>query len=116
MNDDAKFKVFFWLGTATSLCFIVYLLRGMMAPFVIAGLLAYLADPLADKLEARGLSRTLAVIIIFSFFSFFDYCSFAFFNSFIGRSNGFFITITADHYRMVLSANAPVFTEFNWPK
>ena len=67
MNDDAKFKVFFWLGTATSLCFIVYLLRGMMAPFVIAGLLAYLADPLADKLEARGLSRTLAVIIIFSF-------------------------------------------------
>ena len=67
MNDDAKFKVFFWLGTATSLCFIVYLLRGMMAPFVIAGLLAYLADPLADKLEARGLSRTLAVIIIFGF-------------------------------------------------
>lgn len=67
MNDDAKFKVFFWLATATSLCFIVYLLRGMMAPFVIAGLMAYLADPLADKLEARGLSRTLAVIIIFSF-------------------------------------------------
>ena len=67
MNDDAKFKVFFWLGTATSLCFIVYLLRGMMAPFVIAGLMAYLADHLADKMEARGQSRTLAVIKIFSY-------------------------------------------------
>ena len=67
MNDDTKFKIFFWLATVVFLCIIVYLLSGMMAPFVIAGLMAYLADPLADKLEARGLSRTLAVLIIFSF-------------------------------------------------
>lgn len=66
MNDDTKFKAFFWLSIAGVLFFVVYLLSDMMAPFVIAGLMAYLADPLADKLESRGLSRTLSVLIIFS--------------------------------------------------
>jgi predicted PurR-regulated permease PerM len=35
-------------------------------PFVIAAFLAYLGDPFADKLEAVNLSRTVAVIIVFT--------------------------------------------------
>ena len=44
---------------------LVYLLSPILSPFLIGALLAYLSDPLADRLEARGLSRTGAVVIVF---------------------------------------------------
>ncbi|MQM38554.1 putative transport protein [wastewater metagenome] len=44
---------------------LIYLLRGMLTPFLVAALLAYISDPIADRLEARGLSRTLSVVIVF---------------------------------------------------
>ena len=37
----------------------------MLGPFLFASLLAYLGDPLADRLEARGLGRTGAVVLVF---------------------------------------------------
>ena len=43
----------------------VYLLNPILMPFLVAALLAYLGDPLADRLEAAGLSRTLAVCVVF---------------------------------------------------
>jgi len=36
----------------------------VMFPFIIAGIIAYLFDPLADKLESVGLPRTASVLII----------------------------------------------------
>ncbi len=42
-----------------------YLLAPILTPFFIAGLLAYLGDPLVDRLEALGLSRTLSVVLVF---------------------------------------------------
>ncbi len=45
--------------------FLIYLLQPILSPFLIAALLAYLADPMADRLEARGLSRTFAVVVVF---------------------------------------------------
>jgi len=44
---------------------LLYLLRGVLAPFVIAALLAYLGDPLVNRLTALKLPRTLAVIVVF---------------------------------------------------
>ncbi len=44
---------------------LLYLLAPVFTPFLIGALLAYLGDPLADKLEARKLSRTLSVVIVF---------------------------------------------------
>ena len=42
----------------------------ILLPFVLGMLMAYLFDPLADKMEARGISRGLAAAIItFGFFS-----------------------------------------------
>lgn len=37
----------------------------VLAPFFVSMILAYLGDPLADRLEARGLSRRLAVSLVF---------------------------------------------------
>ena len=42
-----------------------WLLEPILMPFLIGTLLAYLGDPLADRLEERGLSRTLAVTLVF---------------------------------------------------
>ncbi len=42
----------------------LYLLRGMLLPFVAGLALAYFLDPLADRLERAGLKRTPAVMVI----------------------------------------------------
>lgn len=44
---------------------LIYLLAPILSPFLVGALLAYLADPIADRLEASGLSRTTSVIIVF---------------------------------------------------
>ena len=45
--------------------YLTYLLAPVLMPFALAGMLAYLGDPLADRLEKLGLGRTLAVTIVF---------------------------------------------------
>lgn len=45
---------------------LVYLLAPILTPFAISGLLAYLGDPLADRLESWKLNRTGAVVLVFS--------------------------------------------------
>ena len=45
---------------------LLYLLSPILTPFVVSALLAYLGDPLVDRLEARGLKRTPAVAVVFS--------------------------------------------------
>ena len=44
---------------------LVHVLKPILTPFLVSALLAYLSDPIADKLEARGLSRTLSVCVVF---------------------------------------------------
>lgn len=48
---------------------LLYLLQPILMPFLVGMLLAYLGDPLADALEAKGLSRRVSVSIVFLFFS-----------------------------------------------
>jgi predicted PurR-regulated permease PerM len=56
-----------WLALAAVVLtgWLLYLLAPVLTPFVIAGLLAYLGDPVCDRLQTRGLSRTLAVVVVF---------------------------------------------------
>jgi len=56
----------FWLTIVTITLFLLYLLSPILLPFISAALLAYLGDPLVDRLEKMKLSRTLSVIIVFS--------------------------------------------------
>lgn len=43
---------------------LLWLVSDAIAPFILGAALAYLLDPLADKLEGWGLSRTLATVLI----------------------------------------------------
>jgi predicted PurR-regulated permease PerM len=57
-------QVRWWtIGFAALIAFL-WVFSGVMLPFLAGAALAYFLDPLADRLEARGLSRTLSTIII----------------------------------------------------
>lgn len=45
---------------------LVHQLRPILSPFVVGALVAYLGDPLADRLEKLGCSRALAAVLVFS--------------------------------------------------
>lgn len=55
------------LGVALLACFIwfVYAIRGILPPFLLAFVLAYTLEPLVDRLEGRGVNRTLSILLIF---------------------------------------------------
>jgi predicted PurR-regulated permease PerM len=53
-----------WLAGLAVFCLLLYLLRGVLMPFVAGMLVAYFLDPVADRLERAGCSRTVAVVII----------------------------------------------------
>jgi len=58
-------RKWFLLAGTLSFGFLLYLLAPVLTPFFIAAALAYIGDPLVDRLEAWGLSRTLSVITVF---------------------------------------------------
>ncbi|MES2819354.1 MAG: AI-2E family transporter [Pseudomonadota bacterium] len=60
-----------WLVIAGLLLlgWLLYLLLPILSPFLIAILLSYMCDPLVDRLERRGLSRTWGVVLVFTLFS-----------------------------------------------
>lgn len=49
---------------------LLYLLAPVLTPFALAALVAYLCDPLVDRLQAWRCSRTLAVWVVFLLFTF----------------------------------------------
>ena len=53
------------LAIAAAIIYVLWLLAPVLMPFAFAAMLAYLGDPLADRLERLGLGRTLAVSIVF---------------------------------------------------
>ena len=54
----------FWLIGFAVFLVALYLLRGVLLPFVAGMTVAYLLDPVCDRLEAWGLSRTLATTVL----------------------------------------------------
>ncbi len=48
---------------------VLYILAPVLTPFLLAALLAYLGDPVADRLETWGLPRTAAVVVVFVAFA-----------------------------------------------
>ncbi len=63
MTDSQKW---FLLALAVLGGWLVYQLSPVLMPFVVSAILAYLGDPLTDRLETYRLSRTQAVSVVFS--------------------------------------------------
>lgn len=54
-----------WLVAIAISGYLLYLLAPVLTPFVASALLAYIGDPLADRLERLKMPRTVAVILVF---------------------------------------------------
>lgn len=54
-----------WLIAIALTGWLLYLLAPVLTPFVAAGLLAYIGDPLADRLQRLKMPRTIAVVCVF---------------------------------------------------
>ena len=55
----------FWLIISAIFTGLLYLMAPVLTPFLFAALLAYLGDPLIDRLEARKIPRAWAVALVF---------------------------------------------------
>ncbi|HEY5803313.1 MAG TPA: AI-2E family transporter [Lysobacter sp.] len=55
-----------WTALGLGVCWLVWLLAPILTPFAFALILAWLGDPLVDRLERAGRSRNTAVAIVFS--------------------------------------------------
>jgi predicted PurR-regulated permease PerM len=57
-------QLFVWLAALAVLILVLWLLSGILLPFIAGLALAYFLDPLADRLEQLGLPRLAATLII----------------------------------------------------
>jgi len=55
----------FWLAMLVLAGVLLYVLQPVLMPFLAGTLIAYMGDPLVDRLEARRVPRTAAVLIVF---------------------------------------------------
>lgn len=70
LNESRK-----WMALAILLLagWLLYLLAPVLTPFIVGAVIAYLGDPLVDRMEARKIPRTLGVVIVFLIFSSFTF-------------------------------------------
>ncbi|MBZ5760122.1 MULTISPECIES: AI-2E family transporter [Rhizobium] len=61
---DLKRQVFFWLAILAFFIAFLFLFSSILLPFIAGMAIAYFLDPVADWLERRGLSRTMATLVI----------------------------------------------------
>ncbi|MEO6024921.1 MAG: AI-2E family transporter [Burkholderiales bacterium] len=57
-------RLYFVLGAALVVGLLFYALGPILTPFMAAAILAYICDPFADRLQAKGVPRTLATALV----------------------------------------------------
>jgi len=62
MSDSQRW---FLLVVALLSAGLLYVLAPVFTPFLVAAFIAYLGDPLVDRLETTGMRRTAAVVVVF---------------------------------------------------
>ncbi len=63
-------RALIWLAALAAFAFLLDTLAGMLLPFVAGMAIAYLLDPVADRLEKAGMGRTAATCVIVGAFFF----------------------------------------------
>jgi predicted PurR-regulated permease PerM len=59
-----EWKIGFWIGAFVLLILFLWIFSGVLLPFAAAFVIAYLLDPLADRLQRLGLNRLTATLLI----------------------------------------------------
>lgn len=60
----------FWVGITLGFFIFLFLIKSILLPFILGILIAYLLDPITDKIERRGISRGFSTsIVIGAFFA-----------------------------------------------
>ncbi len=59
-----KRQIFFWLAFLAGFIAFLYIFSSILLPFLAGMAIAYFLDPVADRLERFGLSRTMATVLI----------------------------------------------------
>ena len=57
-------QIVFWVVSLIVFIFLLWLLKGILLPFIAGMVLAYFLDPLADALERLGLPRVVSALLI----------------------------------------------------
>ncbi|KJR98578.1 MAG: hypothetical protein VR68_10315 [Peptococcaceae bacterium BRH_c4a] len=65
-NKRGNYKKAFVSLLIILLLYAVFLIRGIVVSFLLAGVLVYLFNPLVDRLERRGSSRTAAILLVYA--------------------------------------------------
>ncbi len=65
---SAQLRLVLLLGGLVAVAVLLGLLGPILMPFVMGAALAYLGDPIVDRLEARKISRTAGVCLVFTLF------------------------------------------------
>ena len=63
MNQQVKIVV--CLAVFVAIVWFIYEIRGILAPFGLAFVLAYVLAPVVDRMEGRGLGRTWSILLVF---------------------------------------------------
>lgn len=63
-EDGRRARLLLILGAVAALVVALHLFASILLPFVLGALVAYLLDPLADRLEAVGMPRSLAAVLL----------------------------------------------------
>jgi predicted PurR-regulated permease PerM len=61
-------QIAFWIAVILVLVLLLWLLHQVLLPFVVGAALAYLLDPLANRLVKHGMSRLVAALVILAGF------------------------------------------------
>src|SRR3954463_8313618 len=61
-------QVAFWLATFVVIILLLWLLSDILLPFVAGMVIAYLLDPLTNRLERIGVNRRFAALLIVGLF------------------------------------------------
>lgn len=67
LDDIARFlRRLQWAALGLFVCWLLWLLAPILTPFVLAAMLAWLGDPLVDRLQRAGRSRNVSVALVFT--------------------------------------------------
>ena len=67
-NNDKTRQLRFWLIGIMLFCGLIVLFHAMLMPFVVAMVIGYLLNPVADAMERKGAPRWLAATLVLLFF------------------------------------------------